>query len=272
MAHPNFVVVDVVGRRNFKTAGTKLHIYITVLNNGNGSSQEGHQHALSGQMPETLVFRIHTNSGIAQNGFGTGGGYGHISTGLPLHLIIEVIEFRIHLLINHFLVGYGGQRLGVPVDHAHSTVNQTLVVEFHKGFDNALAADFVHGETGAVPVAGGTQLFQLLQNDAAVLIGPCPGVLQKVVARKRSLGNALLAQFIHHLGFGGNGSVRSEEHTSELQSRPHLVCRLLLEKKKTTIHTPCLWSPARGWRTASPSSCGTTATSPGATTSSCRSR
>src|SRR5690554_7485601 len=28
---------------------------------------------------------------------------------------------------------------------------------------------------------------------------------------------------------------RSEEHTSELQSRPHLVCRLLLEKKKKTI-------------------------------------
>src|SRR3989442_9898004 len=27
---------------------------------------------------------------------------------------------------------------------------------------------------------------------------------------------------------------RSEEHTSELQSRPHLVCRLLLEKKKNT--------------------------------------
>src|SRR5215813_15638058 len=29
---------------------------------------------------------------------------------------------------------------------------------------------------------------------------------------------------------------RSEEHTSELQSRPHLVCRLLLEKKKTNHH------------------------------------
>src|SRR3989442_3031825 len=28
-------------------------------------------------------------------------------------------------------------------------------------------------------------------------------------------------------------SMRSEEHTSELQSRPHLVCRLLLEKKNT---------------------------------------
>src|SRR5439155_22702945 len=30
------------------------------------------------------------------------------------------------------------------------------------------------------------------------------------------------------------GGRRSEEHTSELQSRGHLVCRLLLEKKKTT--------------------------------------
>src|SRR5258708_29118708 len=30
---------------------------------------------------------------------------------------------------------------------------------------------------------------------------------------------------------------RSEEHTSELQSPDHLVCRLLLEKKKTPRHT-----------------------------------
>src|SRR3989442_6190117 len=35
-------------------------------------------------------------------------------------------------------------------------------------------------------------------------------------------------------GFRGapQNPARSEEHTSELQSRPHLVCRLLLEKKK----------------------------------------
>ena len=32
--------------------------------------------------------------------------------------------------------------------------------------------------------------------------------------------------------------VRSEEHTSELQSRRNIVCRLLLEKKKNTL-TPC---------------------------------
>src|SRR2546429_4700036 len=32
---------------------------------------------------------------------------------------------------------------------------------------------------------------------------------------------------------------RSEEHTSELQSRLHLVCRLLLEKKKNTSTSTC---------------------------------
>src|SRR2546430_7141974 len=36
----------------------------------------------------------------------------------------------------------------------------------------------------------------------------------------------------HH---GGKGVVRSEEHTSELQSQSNLVCRLLLEKKKNDL-------------------------------------
>src|SRR2546422_1845785 len=39
---------------------------------------------------------------------------------------------------------------------------------------------------------------------------------------------------------------RSEEHTSELQSRLHLVCRLLLEKKKT--------DPTRYWQSYDPAS------------------
>src|SRR5258708_18437813 len=43
-------------------------------------------------------------------------------------------------------------------------------------------------------------------------------------------------------GFAGTTSltyaaVRSEEHTSELQSPDHLVCRLLLEKKKNKTHS-----------------------------------
>src|SRR3989442_2722412 len=46
-----------------------------------------------------------------------------------------------------------------------------------------------------------------------------------------------LARSVALTFFGTGYLVRSEEHTSELQSRPHLVCRLLLEKK-TSADTP----------------------------------
>src|SRR3712207_7175721 len=43
---------------------------------------------------------------------------------------------------------------------------------------------------------------------------------------------------IHSSGSGTPETLkRSEEHTSELQSRQYLVCRLLLEKKTTSFHT-----------------------------------
>src|SRR5205814_7922699 len=42
--------------------------------------------------------------------------------------------------------------------------------------------------------------------------------------------------FVPGLTARGRLSARSEEHTSELQSLRHLVCRLLLEKKKKHLH------------------------------------
>src|SRR5438445_1830008 len=51
---------------------------------------------------------------------------------------------------------------------------------------------------------------------------------------------------------------RSEEHTSELQSRQYLVCRLLLEKKKQT------------YRDRSSHACATTPTSPAASKATCQ--
>src|SRR5438309_9109577 len=67
---------------------------------------------------------------------------------------------------------------------------------------------------------------------------------------KGDIGSAIAAQFQAHgdevtacgradfdLTDEVGSSARSEEHTSELQSQFHLVCRLLLEKKKKTKRT-----------------------------------
>src|SRR2546430_6031581 len=48
------------------------------------------------------------------------------------------------------------------------------------------------------------------------------GIPERVSGAERRLGV-----------IAGMGGIRSEEHTSELQSQSNLVCRLLLEKKKT---------------------------------------
>src|SRR2546430_8978453 len=47
---------------------------------------------------------------------------------------------------------------------------------------------------------------------------------------------ALAVLILHSLAFAAMDSIRSEEHTSELQSQSNLVCRLLLEKKKTLLY------------------------------------
>src|SRR5690554_1950790 len=51
-----------------------------------------------------------------------------------------------------------------------------------------------------------------------------------IIATRSTIQSGVYQQRIKQLGYN-NVTARSEEHTSELQSRPHLVCRLLLEKK-----------------------------------------
>src|SRR3989442_5283294 len=59
-----------------------------------------------------------------------------------------------------------------------------------------------------------------------------PEQVANVATMPGIIGNAMAMPDIHW-GYGFPIG-RSEEHTSELQSRPHLVCRLLLEKKNTS--------------------------------------
>src|SRR3989442_1957991 len=63
---------------------------------------------------------------------------------------------------------------------------------------------------------------------------PCETVQESRVGGR--VDQALLVDALEHRLRAVADGVRSEEHTSELQSRPHLVCRLLLEKKNKLQH------------------------------------
>src|SRR2546422_6310019 len=90
-----------------------------------------------------------------------------------------------------------------------------------------------------------TEIYTLSLHDA-LPISPAAGGDRGGV-RGRGAGDfrrdpgADLRPVLHDEAPGAGDRARSEEHTSELQSRLHLVCRLLLEKKKLLHLSP----PAR---------------------------
>src|SRR5258708_26568879 len=82
--------------------------------------------------------------------------------------------------------------------------------------------------------------------------------LFRSLTKSTSEGHTDIPRETHHSSKDGNDGLdaeadcillqqqrRSEEHTSELQSPDHLVCRLLLEKKKT--RAPCTPASTRTW-------------------------
>src|SRR2546429_2361602 len=79
----------------------------------------------------------------------------------------------------------------------------------------------------ALPSAGPAQTFKV----ARFNIGGDGGT--DYLTAEPGTGRVFVSRGTHVMVVdGASGKLRSEEHTSELQSRLHLVCRLLLEKKK----------------------------------------
>src|SRR3712207_7107021 len=71
------------------------------------------------------------------------------------------------------------------------------------------------------------------------VVAKLPSALRELEARLGAIDLAIFASRVRAVAGDARRAARSEEHTSELQSRQYLVCRLLLEKKKTLIHTVC---------------------------------
>src|SRR3712207_7028909 len=94
-----------------------------------------------------------------------------------------------------------------------------------------------------------TEIYTLSLHDALPIFAAVPpelaeqgplmwGTPKQLASKLRVFGEAGL----RHVVLAPVGGLRSEEHTSELQSRQYLVCRLLLEKKNTSTFEDSLHS------------------------------
>ncbi len=226
------IVVDVVGGSHLQTARTELDIDVAVLDDWNDAAHQGHDDLVTAEPLVLGVLRVDAHGRVAHDGLGARGGhYGIVALlvlvddvagllqGLKvfkvrkvLKVIFQVEEVTLLVAVDDLLGGEHGLGLGVPVHHAQAAVDESLVVEVHEHLQHALRAQFVHGEGRAVPVARGTQSAQLLQDDASVFLGPCPGMLQELLTSEVALLDALFGQTVHHLGLRGNGGMVGAGH------------------------------------------------------------
>src|SRR2546429_2721267 len=88
-----------------------------------------------------------------------------------------------------------------------------------------------------------TEIYTLSLHDALPISKQVTVPIQALAEGTREVSSG---NFDYQVPEQAQDELRSEEHTSELQSRLHLVCRLLLEKKKIPSHAMHLrWTSAR---------------------------
>ena len=225
---PQCVVVHIVRGRYFQAARTELYLHIAVFYHRYLPAHQRHDDMLPAQPVVLRVFGVDTHRHIAHDGLGAGGRYHSVVALLIFmhhilrrerslvhrlyHAVFQVEEMAVLIVVNHFLVGERRLPLGVPVDHAQAAVNQPLLIQVAEHADNCPRTGLIHRERGAVPVARATKFPQLLQDDAAVLVGPCPRVFQKLLARDVALVNPLLFQALDDLRLGGDGGMVGAGH------------------------------------------------------------
>ena len=221
-----------MGGSHLQTARSELDFHIAVFDDTDFPTYQRHDHFAAAQPLVLWVLRVDAHGRIAHDGFRTCRCHNGVVAFLVLvddvallnelglvveilqsyNIVLQVEQVTVFLLVDHFLIGESREGLGVPVHHAQTAIDVALAVEVDKHLDDTGRALLIHCESGAVPIARGAQPAQLLQDDAAVLVGPLPGVLQKLVARQVMLFDALFGQLSHHLGFGCNRGVVGARH------------------------------------------------------------
>ena len=197
-----------MGGGHLYAAGTELHVHVLIGHDGHLTAHQGQDALFAHDVLIALVVGVDGHAGIAQHGLRTGGGHDDIAALLALDGIADVPEVAGLVLILHLGVAQSGDAVGAPVDDAAALVDETLLVQAAEDLTHRLGAALVHGEPGAVPVAGDAHLLLLLDDAVAVLVLPVPDTLQELLAAQVVAGQTLLgAQLLFHLDLGGDAGV-----------------------------------------------------------------
>ena len=198
----------VVGRGDLQHARAEILLDGRVADDRDLGAREGAPDVLADKVLVALVVGVDRHGGVAGDGFRTRGRDFEESAGEFGDLVTHAVERALGGLHDHLFVGEARLRDRAPVHHALAAVDIAAFVERDEGLQDRLRVAGVECVDRAVPVAGGAELAELSEDDAAVLVAPFGGDLDELLAAEVVACLAfLLTEFLFDAGLRGDAGV-----------------------------------------------------------------
>ncbi|OPZ64179.1 MAG: hypothetical protein BWY83_03253 [bacterium ADurb.Bin478] len=208
-------IIEIVGGCDFDRAAAERRVRMLVRDQGDFAMDQRQHQLPADQVAIALILRMDRHRRIAQHGLRARGGHNDLA-GSVLERVRDVPQFAVLIAAGHLFIGQRGMTARTPIDETPPFIDQALVVQPDKHLAYGAAEILIHGKTFPLPVAGGAQLAQLLQNDAAEFFLPLPDPLEKLFPAKLMPVQPLLRQRRLHLVLSGDAGVVGAGHPQRL--------------------------------------------------------
>ena len=208
------VVVGVVCRGDLDEAGAEVGVDMPILKDGDLTVDDGELDGLTHKGGLLGVLRGDGDARVAEHGLGARGGDDDVVLAVDRlgQRVAQVPQVALLVLILGLVVRDGGSAVGAPVDDALAAIDQAVVVPVAEHLAHGLGVILVHGEALVVEVDGAAHALDLLDDDAAVLVGPIPAGVDKLVATDLQAADALALELLVDLSLRGDTGVVGTQH------------------------------------------------------------
>ena len=208
------VIVGVVGWGDLNEAGTKVGVDMPILKDRDLAVDDGKLDGLTHKGGLLGVLRGNGDARVAEHGLGARGGDDDVVLAVDRlgQRVAQVPQVALLVLIFSLVVRDSGGAVGAPVDDALAAIDQAIVVPVAEDLAHGPGIVLVHGEALVIEVDGAAHALDLLDDDAAVLMGPVPAGVDKLVATDLQAANALTLELLVDLGLRGDTGVVGAEH------------------------------------------------------------
>ena len=208
------VVVGVVSRRDLNKAGTEVGVDVPILKNGDLAVDDGELDGLTHEGGLLGILRGNGNARVAEHGLGARSGDDDVVLAVDRlgQRVAQVPQVALLVLVLGLVVRDSGGAVGAPVDDALAAIDQAVVVPVAEDLAHGLGVVLVHGKALVVEVDGAAHALDLLDDDAAVLVGPVPAGVDKLVTTDLQAANALALELLVDLGLRSDTGVVGAQH------------------------------------------------------------